>query len=87
MNNDYLLLKWGTVKGWNFENTDSEAFNLLRKYMKSSPASGCMTDHPNDERKKILCDIIDKMDGEIQNDWTGDILSKEDAKKYVMEYK
>lgn len=28
---DYLLLKWGTLKGWNFENSP-EAFEALREY-------------------------------------------------------
>jgi len=45
-----------------------------------------MTDHPTEERKQLLCKVIDKLNGEIQNDWTGEMLSKEEAKKYILEY-
>lgn len=85
MSNDSLLLKWGTVKGWDFEDVDCEAFQLLKKYLENAPAS-CMADHPDETRKKLLCEIIDKMDGEIQEDWGGEMLSKEAAKDYVMNY-
>jgi len=80
-----LLLKWGTLKGWHFESEESEAFKLAKKYLKNSPMS-CAMDHPDEDRKKMLCEIIDKLDGEIKNDWTGEMLTKDQAKKYVMEY-
>jgi len=83
--NDSLLLKWGTVKGWNFEKEDCEAWQLLKEYLKDTGFS-CMTDHPTEERKQLLCKVIDKLNGEIQNDWTGEMLSKEEAKKYILEY-
>ena len=38
------------------------------------------------EQKEILCKVIDLIDGEIENDWSGEIMSKEEAKKYIMEY-
>jgi len=82
---DSLLLKWGTVKGWDFEDVESEAWQLLKKYLNNSSAS-CMLDHPNEDRKILLCQVIDKMEGEIQNDWTGEILTKDAAKDYVMSY-
>lgn len=82
---DLLLLKWGTVKGWNFHDTESEAWKLLEQYLENSPAS-CMVDHPNEARKKLLCAVIDKMDGKIQNDWTGEMMTKDTAKEYVMTY-
>jgi len=83
MEGDYLLLKWGTVKGWDFNDTSCEAFELLKKYMKDSQAS-CIADHPDENMKKLLCEIIDKMDGIIENDWTGEVLSEEAAKKYIL---
>lgn len=85
MSNDNLLLKWRTVKGWYFEDSECEAFQLLKKYLEDFPAS-CMTDRPDEARKKLLCEVIDKMDGEIQEDWSGEILTKQAAKDYVMTY-
>jgi len=34
----------------------------------------------------MLCEVIDLIDGEIQNDWTGEKMTKDEAKKYVLEY-
>jgi hypothetical protein len=45
-----------------------------------------MADHPDKERKKILCELIDQLEGEIWNDWDDVKVSKEEAKKYVMDY-
>ena len=86
MSENYLLLKWGTVKGWSFNDTDSEVFKIFKKYMEGSTTLGCMTDHPNEDRKKLLCDVIEKFDGEIQNDWDGEFYTKEKAKDYIMNY-
>jgi hypothetical protein len=39
-------------------------------------------------QKELICVMIDKVNGEVSNDWSGDVYdNKEDAKKYVNEYK
>ena len=85
MSENYLLLKWGTVKEWSFEDPNDKVLKLLQEYLKDSPAS-CMSDRPDGKRKKLLCDVIDKMDGEIMNDWSGEIMTKKTAKDYIMNY-
>lgn len=35
-----------------------------------------MYDHPDKRRKEILCELIDQLDGDIQNDWTGEMMTK-----------
>lgn len=79
-----LLLKWGTVKGWR-DFKEGECFELLKMYVEDSPMS-CAMDNPDEARKGILCELIDKLDGTIWNDWHGREMTKEEAKKYVMEY-
>jgi len=79
-----LLLKWGTVKGWR-DFQDGECKDLLAKYLDDSPAS-CMLDNPDESQKMILCELIDKLDGTIWNDWDDKEMTKDEAKKYVMEY-
>lgn len=37
-------------------------------------------------RRRALCNLIDAIDGEIMNDWSGEQMTKEEAKQYVMEY-
>lgn len=79
-----LLLKWGTVKGWsNFP--EGECFELLKQYLEDSPIS-CAMNKPDEARKAILCELIDKLPGVIWNDWDNREMTREEAKTYVMEY-
>lgn len=80
-----LLLKWGTIKGW--DNFSEKSQEIVTRYFADGMSMSAMTDHPDAARKVVLCELIDQLDGEIHNDWTGEIMSKEAAKKYVMEYR
>lgn len=81
---EHLLLKWGTLKGWKVE---SEAcLAAIQKYADAGMSMSAMAQRDTDAQKDALCELIDAIDGEIVNDWSGETLSKEDAKKYVREY-
>jgi hypothetical protein len=84
MMTESLRLKWGTIKGWS--NLTEASGALLKEYFSDGVPTSCMDDHPDDRKKAILCKLIDQLDGEIQNDWSGEMMSKEEAKKYVLEY-
>lgn len=79
-----LSFKWGTLKGWSSVN--KECIPLLEKYFADGVPLGCASDRPTEDRKKILCEAIDLFIGELHNDWTGKQMTKDEAKKYVMEY-
>lgn len=79
-----LLLKWGTVKGWSDLSEQSQL--ILQRFFADGVSLSAMTDHPTEERRTILCELIDQLDGEIQNDWSGEIMTKDAAKQYVTEY-
>jgi hypothetical protein len=79
-----LTLKWGTVKGW--DGLEGETLDILKRYFKDGVPMGCASDKPNEERRKILCELIDKVDGEIWNDWDGVVMTKDEARKYVTDY-
>lgn len=82
---DNLLLKWGTLKGWNLES--DAAREALQKYIDAGKqALSAMLQHDTDAQQSALCALIDTIDGVIQNDWTGETMCKDEAKKYVMEY-
>lgn len=82
-----LELKWGTLKGWDVSE-DGPAFAAIKKYHDAGSVQfSVMAQHDNEEQKKALCEAIDAVDGEIWNDWDGVVMTKEDAKKYVMEYR
>ncbi|MEN0087606.1 MAG: hypothetical protein AAF737_04125 [Pseudomonadota bacterium] len=81
--NDFLLLKWGTVKGWSIR--DEAVLKLLQEFMQGACISAAM-DKPDEARREKLCAVIDAFDGEISSDWTGEAFTKEQAKAYVREY-
>lgn len=82
---DTLLLKWRTLKGWSLKS--EAALEAGRKYAATGrhSANGAMTQHDDADQKRALCDLIDAIDGTIQNDWTGDFMSKDEAKAYVLD--
>lgn len=82
---DELLLKWGTLKGWDLKSEASLA--ALEKYTEFGMALGAMQQRDTPEQKQALCDLIDAIDGTIENDWTGETMTKDEAKKYVTEYR
>lgn len=85
-NNDYLLLKWGTLKGWCFENSP-EAFEAYKEYVEIGSSFSAMAQKDTARQKELICIMIDKVNGPIQNDWTGDVYEdRAKAKEYVMEY-
>lgn len=81
---DSLLLKWGTLKGWDFHS--DKAKELMKNYHALGSSISAMAQKDTPEQKKIICQLIDECDGIIQNDWDGEYYTKEQAKSYVMEY-
>ena len=80
-----LLLKWGTIKGWSGFEEGGPARKKLREFADLGISYGAAQQEMTDAHKDRLCELIDLVD-EIQNDWTGKIMSREEAKKYVREY-
>jgi hypothetical protein len=80
-----LILKWGTLKGW--DNISERTKAALDRYVELgiSP-NGAMFQRDTPEQKQALCDAIDAVEGEIYNSWSGENMTKEDAKLYIMEY-
>lgn len=81
---EYLTLKWGTLKGWNIESEDTLA--ILNRWAELGYSMSAMMQRDTDEQKKIICELIDAIDGPIENDWTGKEMMKEEAKEYVLNY-
>ena len=80
-----LLLKWGTLKGWDLHSEKME--KLMKEYFEIGASWGAAQQHDTERQKEIICELIDECDGDIQNDWTGEVYAnKEDAKKYILEY-
>lgn len=80
---EFLLLKWGTIEGW--EDLSDKSKEIMRRYFAEGVPLSC--GHPDKTRQAILCELIDQLNGEIHNYWTGKVMTKEEAKKYVVDYR
>lgn len=82
---DYILFKWGTLKGWELHSEAGIALSKQYKELGSSPSA--MTQEDTPEQKEIICKMIDECDGLIQSDWSGEYFTKQQAKEYIRGYK
>ncbi len=80
---NYLTLKWGTVKGWHLKTKEAQA--ALQKWQDFGVSMSAMMQHDSPEQQQALLDAIDHMD-EIYLDWDDKIVSREEAKEYVLNY-
>lgn len=85
MTEQYLLLKWGSVKGWNVTGNE-KALEALQRYHAEPVSMSAMAQKDTEAQKQAVLDLIDAIDGDIQNDWDGKHYTKEEAKKYILEY-
>lgn len=82
---EHLILKWGTLKGWKVEGEVTRG--LLQRYFDLGTSMGAMTQVDTPEQRQIICELIDAVDGPVTNDWTGETMNKDEAKRYVTEYR
>ena len=82
---DKLILKWGTLKGWELSDNE-EGQKLLKEYSKLGMAYGAMQQNDTEEQKEIICKLIEVCNGDIWNDWDDVIMPKKQAKEYVLSY-
>lgn len=82
---EHLLLKWGTLKGWKLESEKTR--EIMKRYVDLGASVSAMAQDDTPEQKQIICELIDAIDGPITNDWSGERMSKDEAKRYVTEYR
>ena len=82
-----LTLKWGTVKGW--AGLSDVSCDALQKWADLGTTMSAMAQPKTDAHTDALCNAIDVIcqdGGMIWNDWDGEEMTAEAAKKYVREY-
>ena len=85
MSEEYLTLKWGSLKSWNFESDQSR--ELLQKWADGGVSMSAAMHHDTPEQKEIICELIDAGDFDtVYLDWDDKGVSKTEAKEYVMNY-
>ena len=85
MNNDYILLKFGTLKGYRLEH-NPRALALVREYISLGASASTMHQRDTFAQKRILCQLFEVHQGPIINDWSGEEMTVEQASSYVLEY-
>lgn len=81
-----LTLKWGTLKSWDFSNSE-KGEELLKEYSQIGSSFSAMAQRDTSRQKEIICALIDLCDGDtIYLEWDGVSVSKQEAKDYVMNY-
>lgn len=82
-----LYLKWGTFKGYDNLIEGGPMEIALKKYFDvPNHSMSAMLQKDTDEQQQYLLEAIDGCQGEIWNSWLGEVMSKEEAKKYILEY-
>lgn len=61
-----LSLKWGGVKGWN--NLTDKSVEIIKRYFADGISMSCALDKPTEDRKRILIELIDQLDGTIHQE-------------------
>lgn len=83
---EYLTLKWGGLKSWSFESP--EALALLDEFFEEGQSLSAAAQRHTSRQREILCELIDLGSFEtVWIDWNGEEVSKEEAKRYVREYR
>ena len=81
-----LTLKWGTLKAWDFSNSN-EGQRLLKEYHEIGASESVMMQRDTPRQKEIICKLIDLCeDGTVYLDWDGKCVSNAKAKNYIMSY-
>jgi len=82
-----LDLKWGTLKGWKLE--DADCIAAMERLLETPRCMSVALQQDTDEQKQLLCEVIDRVadiGGEIWNDWSGQQMTADEARNYVMNY-
>lgn len=79
-----ITLKWGNLKGWSGFTEDHPAYEAGKRFLETVGPSAM--ERLGSEQRTLLCEVIDNTDGTITNDWSGEVMTRDEAKAYVLEY-
>lgn len=83
--NDYITLKWGTLKPCHLTNPALDP--LIEEYDREGGSNiSAMAQRDTPRQKEIICEMIEIIGKPVLNDWSGEEMSVEEAKEYVMNY-
>lgn len=80
-----LTLKWGTAKAWH--GLEGDAADAMEEFIGLGRSPSAMAQEMTPAHKDALCKVIDAVDEPIFHDWSGEEMTRDEAKKYVREYR
>lgn len=82
--NDFITLKWGTIKSYKLENPALDP--LIAEYDRIGSSLSAMTQRDTVLQKEIICEMLAIIGKPVYLEWDGEYVSVEEAQKYVMGY-
>lgn len=90
MSEQYLLLKWGSLKGWDGADEGTPLRAAIERYHAQPVSMSAAMQHDTPAQTQALLDAIDAVyaaGGEAHNDWDGTTYATADeAKAYITGY-
>lgn len=90
MTEQYVLLKWGSLKGWGGAEVGTPLRDAIERYHTEPVSLSAMSQRDTDGQKQAVLDAIDAVyaaGGEATNDWDGTTYATaDDAKAYIINY-
>jgi hypothetical protein len=81
-----ITLKWGTLKGWDVDDDNVPAMELLQRYHDLGSSMSCALQQDTAEQKQILVDLVSLPGMKIYLDWDAKYIGKDAAVKYIQDY-
>jgi len=78
---DYILFKWGSLKGFRLNSEKGKALSNEYSLLGRSISAMCQKD--TERQKELINFMIDECDGVLQSDWSGEHFTKKQAKEYL----
>ena len=78
---DYILFKWGSIKGFQLNSKKGKALSDEYSSLGRSASAACQKD--TERQKELINLMIDECDGTLQSDWSGEYFTKKGAKDYL----
>lgn len=84
MMSGHITLKWGTIKSWS--DLSPDAVEKLQRFADLGMSYSALSQRMTIEHKAALCEVIDAVDEPIVNDWSGEEMTRDEAKHYINNY-
>ena len=84
---EVVTLKFGTLKGWDVDESNDAAINILKRYHEIGTCFSVAAQKDTPEQKQLLVDLVSLPGMKVYLDWDDKFVSQEEAMKYIQDYR